>query len=111
MCHWRSPMCGGSRGARETSFAVQPGSIDRAMAVHAPAHAQVLNLADALHRLHRSMALLASHACIHMRTMVEVNEIGEVMNFDPLNRPWLLVRIRFHLIVDCESVIDFLNFR
>src|ERR1019366_6448950 len=58
-----------SRRASEISIAVQPGAIHSAMAIHAPPHAQILDLADALHGFDRTVTLLACDSSIYMRTM------------------------------------------
>src|SRR5262249_17958598 len=53
------------------------------MAVHAPAHAEIGDLTDALHALHRSVALLAGNARADVRPMIEIREVGQRMNAGP----------------------------
>src|SRR6478735_3476537 len=51
------------------------GLIDVAVTVHTPPHRQRLDLAHALHRLDRTVTLLAPHGGRDVRTMIEVHEI------------------------------------
>ncbi len=83
------------------------------MAVDAPSHRQALDLPNALHRLHRAVALLAFDARYHMGAVVEVNETGKVMHFDPLDRLLGLAFDGSKLVLDVqgERVVDLLNLR
>ena len=57
-----------------------------AMAVDAPAHTEVGELADLIHRLDRPVAGLALHLPYpDVLRMVEVSEIGEVMDLYPFD--------------------------
>src|SRR6516162_2464862 len=104
-------LCRRRRRAREIAFAVKSGTVHCAMAVHAPAHAQILHLPDALHGFDRPMTLLAGDSRIHMWAMVEVDKVREIVDLDPLNRLWLLGRVGLHLIVESQGIVNSLNFR
>src|SRR6267378_1869801 len=54
-----------------------------AMTLQAPAHGQRRELFDGCHLFHRPMALLTGHARQHMLTMIEINEIRQVMDLHP----------------------------
>ena len=60
------------------------GLVDVAMAVHAPPHRQRLDLPHALHRFDRPVTLLARHRGGDVRAMIEVHEVGQLV--DPLPR-------------------------
>lgn len=75
MRYWRGPLCRRRRCAGEIAFAIEPRAVHGAMAVHAPAHAQIFDLAHALHAFDRPVTFLASHTSIHMWTVIEVNKI------------------------------------
>ena len=51
-----------------------------AMAVQAPAHAQRLGLVNHLHLVHPPVARHAAHAPPHMRTVVEIHEIRQIVH-------------------------------
>ena len=53
------------------------------MTVDAPAHVQGLGLAYALHRLDRAVALLALHSGADVGAMIEIDEVGDLMNARP----------------------------
>lgn len=57
-----------------------------AVAVQAPAHAQGLRLVDVGHRVDAAVTRLASDARVDVSRVVEVNEVGKVVDFDPLDR-------------------------
>src|SRR5262249_31922775 len=60
------------------------------MAVDAPAHAEIGDLADALHALHRAVALLARHARVDVWPMIEICKVGQRMNAGPGDRTGVL---------------------
>src|SRR3989338_3371106 len=71
----------------------------RPMTINAPAHRERVFLPDTCHRLNRAMALLTCDFPNNdMLTVIEVNEIGEIMHLDPLNR-----------LVVCNSLLDLLD--
>ena len=61
-----------------------------AMTFEAPAHGQRSGLFHAFHPLYGAMAALARDAGKHMLAVVEIHEIGKVMNLNPPDRPPLL---------------------
>ena len=62
------------------------GLIDVAVAVHTPPHRQCLVLPDAVHRLDRAVALLAAHGGGDVRAMIEIHEVGQLVDPLPRNR-------------------------
>src|ERR1700742_4184049 len=71
--------------------AIVPGAVGeidfrRAVAVDAPAHAQVGELSDLVHLLDGAVAGLALHLPYpYMLGMVEIDKIGEVVDLDPFD--------------------------
>src|SRR5262249_15289859 len=61
-----------------------------AMTFEAPAHGQRSGLFHAVHAFHGAMASLARDAGKHMLAVVEIHEIGKVMNLNPADRAPLL---------------------
>jgi len=56
------------------------------MAIDTPWHSQRRNSRDAVHSLYRSMAFLTFDVCPYVALVCEVDEIGDVVDFDPRNR-------------------------
>src|SRR5579872_2360151 len=108
MCHRRRSLRRRGRCTGKVSIAIQSRAIYAAMAVHAPSHAQVLDLADALHGLDWTVTLLACDSSVYMRAMVEIDEVRQVVNLDPGNRGGRFGRIGLHLFVERQRVVDFL---
>src|ERR1043166_9568304 len=54
-----------------------------AVAADAPAHLERAVLVDAVHRLHRAVALLAGDTRAHVALVVELHVVGEVVDLDP----------------------------
>ncbi len=81
------------------------------MAVDAPSHRQALNLPNSLHRFHRAVAFLAYDARHDVGSVVEVDETGEVMHFNPLDRLWGSAFDRSELVVNIqgECIVDLLD--
>ena len=53
------------------------------MTVDALLHAESPALAHSLHLLHLSMATLASYICGYVPFVAEVNEVRQIVDFDP----------------------------
>src|SRR5436190_23612554 len=53
------------------------------VAAHAPAHLERAELVDAVHVLHRAVALLAGEARAHVTLVVELHVVGQVVDLDP----------------------------
>jgi hypothetical protein len=85
--------------------------IRRSMAVHAPSHRQIGNLFHAIHGFDRTVTLLASHADVHVRAVVEVDEIGKSVDARPRDRFEVLLGIPREVVVEAQRGIDFLNLR
>ena len=56
------------------------------MAIQAPLHQQRIGLKHQRHLVDLPMARRAAHALIDMNAVIEIDKIGQAMNFDPLNR-------------------------
>ena len=56
------------------------------MTIDALLHGENLALAHSLHFLHLPMAGLASYVCGYVPFVAEVNEIRQIVDFDPLDR-------------------------
>ncbi len=84
-----------------------PGDIP--VAGHAPSHCQWLNFPHPLHRLDGPVALLTLDAYVHVGSVVEIYEVGKVVDFGPTDGPRGLARISFEFAVQRQRVIDFLN--
>ena len=82
--------------------AAHAGSRRLAMTVHAPAHAEGLDLPDALHCLNGSMTALAFEPRGDVRTMVEVDEVGKVATC-PGNQPWRTSFDRLQQVVEANA--------
>src|SRR5262249_41694996 len=54
-----------------------------AVAAHAPAHLERAVLVDAIHVLHRAVALLARQPRAHVALVVELHVVRQVMDLDP----------------------------
>src|SRR5262249_48253250 len=63
-----------------------PGLLWRAVAVEAPLHEQRLLLPDEGHLVDRSVAGGAADALVHVGTVVEVHEVGKVVDLHPGER-------------------------
>ena len=74
------------------------------VAVHAPAHCQAFDLADAFHGFDQSVALLALDAHGNVGAVVEVDEAGQIMHLDPADRLGLPVGKRGEIVVDVQSL-------
>src|SRR5438067_1019743 len=72
----------------------------RAMALNAPTHRQRRLLLDTLHPLDVSVTRLASDAGDYVLAVIEVNEVRQVVNLRPRNRPG-----------DCDELLQLLDFR
>ena len=99
MGHRHRALCRWGWCASEISIAIKPGAIHSAMAIYTPTHAQIRDLADTFHGLDWTVALLARDSSVHMRTVVEIDEVREVVNFHPGDRRGLSDRIGLHLLV------------
>src|SRR5262252_8888798 len=53
------------------------------VAAHAPAHLERAVLVDAIHLLHRAVALLAGESRAHVTLVVELHVVREVVHLDP----------------------------
>jgi len=111
MGHRYRALCRWSRRASEIAIAIKPGTIHSAMAIHTPTHAQILDLADSLHGLDWTVALLTCDSSVYMRTMVEIHEVWQVVDLHPTDRSSLLGGIELHFLVERQRVVDFLYFR
>ena len=58
-----------------------------AMAIDAPTHGEWSDLLDSLHPFHRPVTSLARYARQHMLAVIEVHEVGKVVNLHPTDRP------------------------
>src|SRR6266480_2879015 len=56
-----------------------------AMALHAPLHQQRVGLEHQRHLVDLSVARRAAHALVDMNAVIEIDEIGQAVNFDPLD--------------------------
>src|SRR5690606_26904154 len=56
-----------------------------AMAIEAPAHAELFLLVDDFHLVHTAVARHTANAARHMRAVVEVDVVGQVVHFDPFH--------------------------
>jgi hypothetical protein len=63
------------------------------MAVQTPAHRERSHLLDAVHSFDRPVTLLASYTGQYVLAMVEIDEVWEVVDLDPPDRPLLLHRL------------------
>ena len=103
-----------ARGAvdgRANGLAGNSRLVRRPVAVHAPAHAQVRNLADPLHRLDRSVACLALDAGAHVGAVVEVDEVGQVVHPDPPDWRSSAASHGLQRFVEGERVVELAKFR
>jgi len=57
------------------------------MTLQAPSHREWRNLADSIHVLYWSVALLARNSREDVLAVVEVHEVGKVMDLDPADGP------------------------
>jgi hypothetical protein len=65
---------------------IREGNFGRAVAVDAPAHAEIGELFDLIHFLDRAMAGLAlDFPYPYMLGVVEVDQVGQVMDLDPFD--------------------------
>lgn len=78
------------------------------MAVNAPSHRQIFNLADTFHGLHWPMTALALHLRVHMSPMIEVHKVGDVMDLDPVHRPGGPCAL--HLLIKTERLVKLAQF-
>src|SRR5579863_4311452 len=56
------------------------------MAVDAPLHVERIYLVHERHRVHPAVARRAADTLVYVNTVVEVNEVGQVVNARPLDR-------------------------
>lgn len=61
-----------------------------AMALEAPPHRERRDLLHPIHAFHRAVASLASDAGEHVLAVIEVHEIGKIMDLDPADGTLLL---------------------
>src|SRR5688572_21686999 len=54
-----------------------------AMAIQAKAHAERLGLRDFVHLMHFAMAFHAAHPAVHMHRVIEISEVGKLVNLHP----------------------------
>src|SRR5260221_7595218 len=54
-----------------------------AVAADAPAHLERAVLVDAVHRLHRAVALLAGDARAHVALVIQLHVVGQIVDLDP----------------------------
>jgi len=55
------------------------------MALHTPLHQQRIGLKYQRHLIDLPVASRAAHTFVDMNAVIEINEIGQAMNFDPLD--------------------------
>ena len=92
------------------SLAVYADFIDFAVTIHAPPHRQGFDLAHDFHGSHIAVALLAIHAGIDVGAVIEINEVGNIVDLDPFYGLGLFSGIRFALRIQSERVVDFGDF-
>ena len=56
------------------------------MTIHTPGHPHRCNTSNPVHGLHWTVTFLTGEARLDMSLMGEVNEVGDVVDFDPRNR-------------------------
>jgi hypothetical protein len=92
-------------------FARYPRLIHVAVAVNTPTHAEILDLSYPFHCLDRPVTSLALDPGVHVRAVIEVNEIGELVNPDPgywISWPaW----VGLHFFIEAHRFIQFRKFR
>ncbi len=81
-----------------------------AMTVYAPAHRQSFKLPNSFHRFHRPVTFLTLNASRHMSTVVEADEVRQIVNLHPFDRLLLSTRFGQLRIVQTETVIKLLQF-
>src|SRR5574340_1382443 len=87
------------------------GPVGVTVAVDAPAHGQVRNLTHALHRLDRTVASLAHHARGDVRAMVEGDEVGNVVDLVPRNRPLRPCWVALQSIIESQRIVELAQLR
>jgi len=89
----RDLLAGGLPAHVENLFSRSQELLWLAMATQAPFHLQRVFLAHQRHTIHGPMASVTTHAFLNMNRMVEVCEIGKVVDAGPANRRAVLKTI------------------
>ena len=92
-------------------FSGHAGLVDVAVAVHAPTHGERFVLPHALHRFDRTVTLLALDRGRDVRAMIEVHEIGQLVDPLPRDRLRRLSRFREQRLVEGQGVVQLLQLR
>lgn len=96
-------MTGGTVDRGIDSLAADALLIGGSMAVNTPAHGKIGELPHPFHGLGGAVAVLAGNSGAHMRAMVEVNEIRQLVDTHPLDGVGDLLWVANHFVPRVQS--------